>query len=218
MEPVSFDLYWSFRSPYCYLAMDRLFVLPQQMNVALRLYHVWPGAMRRKAYFKTLHPNYRTYHGLDSPRIGEYLAIPYARPVPDPLRFDTGSGEPSADQPYIRQLTRLTLAARDLGREHSFLRGLMRLLWSGEVTAWDQGDHLARVAQASQLDFNEVSQVADENADRFDLEVDDNGAKLEAAGHWGVPCMVVDDEPFFGQDRIDMLIWRLRQKGAVDSG
>jgi len=50
------------------------------------------------------------------------------------------------------------------------------------------------------------------------LEVDDNGAKLEAAGHWGVPCMVVDDEPFFGQDRIDMLIWRLRQKGAVDSG
>jgi len=141
--------------------MDRLFALPEQMDVALRLYHVWPGAMRRKAYFKTLHPNYRTYHGLDSPRIAEYLAIPYARPVPDPLRFDTGSGEPSADQPYIRQLTRLTLAARDLGREHSFLRGLMRLLWNGEVTGWDQGDHLARVAQASQLDFNEVSLVAD---------------------------------------------------------
>ena len=35
----------------------------------------------------------------------------------------------------------------------------------------------------------------------------------ELAGHWGVPTMVFADEPFFGQDRIDLLVWRLRQHG-----
>jgi len=214
MKPLSVDLYWSFRSPYCYLAMDRLFALPEQMNVAIGLRHVWPGAMRRKGYFKNLHPNYRRYHSLDSPRIAEFLGIPYARPVPDPLVFDADSAEPVADQPYIRNLTRLCLAARGLGYELPFVRTLMRLLWSGEVTGWDQGNHLTEAAQAVELDFDELSRVAEDNADRFDQEVESNAARLDSAGHWGVPCMVLDGEPFFGQDRIDMLVWRLHQKGG----
>ena len=36
---------------------------------------------------------------------------------------------------------------------------------------------------------------------------------LEAAGHWGVPTLVFDGEPFFGQDRIAMAKWRMDQKG-----
>ena len=39
---------------------------------------------------------------------------------------------------------------------------------------------------------------------------------LEASGHWGVPTFVFDGEPFFGQDRIDVLLWRLRQAGLRD--
>ena len=34
-----------------------------------------------------------------------------------------------------------------------------------------------------------------------------------AAGHWGVPTMAFEGEPFFGQDRLDVLLWRLKQKG-----
>ncbi len=37
--------------------------------------------------------------------------------------------------------------------------------------------------------------------------------RVRAAGHWGVPMMVFGGEPFFGQDRIDQLVWRLRQAG-----
>ncbi|TMB53500.1 MAG: 2-hydroxychromene-2-carboxylate isomerase, partial [Deltaproteobacteria bacterium] len=33
------------------------------------------------------------------------------------------------------------------------------------------------------------------------------------AGHWGVPTMVFAGEPFFGQDRIELLVWRMRQHG-----
>jgi hypothetical protein len=28
-----------------------------------------------------------------------------------------------------------------------------------------------------------------------------------------VPLMVFEGEPFHGQDRIDLLVWRMRQKG-----
>ena len=38
---------------------------------------------------------------------------------------------------------------------------------------------------------------------------------LEAAGHWGVPTFVFQGEPFFGQDRIDVLLWRLGQHGLA---
>jgi len=46
-------------------------------------------------------------------------------------------------------------------------------------------------------------------------EVDANQKALEASGHWGVPTFVFRREPFFGQDRIDLLRWRLDQKGLT---
>jgi 2-hydroxychromene-2-carboxylate isomerase len=36
-----------------------------------------------------------------------------------------------------------------------------------------------------------------------------------ASGHWGVPTFVFENEPFFGQDRIDLLIWRMASKGLT---
>ena len=36
-----------------------------------------------------------------------------------------------------------------------------------------------------------------------------------ASGHWGVPTFVFEKEPFFGQDRIDLLIWRMQSKGLA---
>ncbi len=212
MKPQTFELYWSFRSPFCYLAMDRLFALPDEMDVTIKMRHVWPAAIRKKGYFKSLHPNYRPYHGLDSPRVADYLGVPYAQPIPDPVVFDPVSSEPVADQPYIPRLTRLTLAARELGHEHGFLCSVMRLIWGGEIRGWDKADHLAGIAQALGMDFDQLSAIAEDNAERFDREVDDNGDRLTDAGHWGVPCMVLDGEPFFGQDRVDLLIWRLHQK------
>ena len=40
-----------------------------------------------------------------------------------------------------------------------------------------------------------------------------NQKDLESAGHWGVPTTVFNGEPFFGQDRLDLLVWRMKQHG-----
>ena len=43
--------------------------------------------------------------------------------------------------------------------------------------------------------------------------IKDNEEAHRKAGHWGVPTFAFNGEPFFGQDRIDALLWRLEQHG-----
>jgi 2-hydroxychromene-2-carboxylate isomerase len=65
------------------------------------------------------------------------------------------------------------------------------------------------------LDLAELDVEALSDAEALDTEIAANQAALEAAGHWGVPTLVFDGEPFFGQDRIDMALWRMEQKGLT---
>ena len=44
--------------------------------------------------------------------------------------------------------------------------------------------------------------------------VEKNQQALSAAGHWGVPTFVFEGEPFFGEDRIDTLRWRLDKRAV----
>ena len=53
------------------------------------------------------------------------------------------------------------------------------------------------------------------DAESCEAEIEANQVALEKAGHWGVPTLVFDGEPFFGQDRIDMAIWRMERKGLT---
>jgi 2-hydroxychromene-2-carboxylate isomerase len=48
--------------------------------------------------------------------------------------------------------------------------------------------------------------------------ISDNEQAHAASGHWGVPTFVFENEPFFGQDRIGMLIWRMESKGLTRRG
>ena len=46
-------------------------------------------------------------------------------------------------------------------------------------------------------------------------EIEANQKALVDSGHWGVPTFVFRKEPFFGQDRIELLRWRLDQVGLA---
>ena len=53
-------------------------------------------------------------------------------------------------------------------------------------------------------------------AERIEAAIQASHARMDQVGHWGVPTFVFENEPFFGQDRIDTLIWRLEQHGLTE--
>lgn len=80
---------------------------------------------------------------------------------------------------------------------------------------WHEGDHLKGAADRAGLTLAELDAEVLADAEALDAEIGENQAALEASGHWGVPTLVFNGEPFFGQDRIDMAIWRMEQEGLV---
>ena len=63
------------------------------------------------------------------------------------------------------------------------------------------------------LDLDELDRDIAASPLRYQAAIGDNQAAQKRAGHWGVPLMVFENEPFFGQDRFETLKWRMAQKG-----
>ena len=216
--PTPIDFYWSFRSPYCYLAMPRVLALAAERDVEIGLRPVYPLAIRHPDVFVNAPPQRLTYPRLDRRRVAEYLGIPFGDPDPDPLVFGADR-RPVAEQPTIHRLTRLGAEAVRRDRGLRFFDEVSRIIWGGAVRSWHEGDHLADAAARAGLDLAEMDRRIEADPDGYDAELQDNYEALRAAGHWGVPTFVVESaegkpEPFFGQDRIDLLIWRLEQLGV----
>ncbi len=202
------DVYWSFRSPYSYLVTPDLIRLEMDYDVALKLRPVLPIAVRSKGLlFDAANRKPAMYILMDSLRRAEFLGMPFAFPTnPDPVKQDYQTLQVDADQPLIHALVKLGVEAQRQGKGIAFAKEVSHLIFSG-TDHWDRGDHLARAARAAGLDLDQM-RGAIKDGDQFE-EVERNQDALEAAGHWGVPTMVVRGEPFFGQDRIDTLRWRL---------
>ena len=202
------DVYWSFRSPYSYLVTPDLIRLEMDYGVALNLRPVLPIAVRSKGLlFDAANRKPAMYILMDSLRRAEFLGMPFAFPTnPDPVKQDYQTLQVDADQPLIHALVKLGVEAQRQGKGIAFAKEVSHLIFSG-TDHWDRGDHLARAARAAGLDLDQM-RGAIKDGDQFE-EVERNQDALEAAGHWGVPTMVVRGEPFFGQDRIDTLRWRL---------
>lgn len=206
------DVFWSFRSPYSYLATPRLVELARRFDLDLRVRVVLPIAVRLPGFFQTVNPLWPPYLLRDTMRLAESLGLPFAWPRPDPIVQDYATRQVAAEQPYIHRLTRLGALGAERGRGLAFVDEVSRLIWGG-TDGWNEGDHLAGAARRAGCDLAELDATAAREAVRLDAVIAANQEALEAAGHWGVPTMVFQGEPFFGQDRIDLLVWRLRQHG-----
>jgi 2-hydroxychromene-2-carboxylate isomerase len=212
-EPLAFDVFWSMRSPYCYFSLDRLLEIRRDWDVSVNLRVVYPVAIRNPGFFRTAPKHYRPYHVLDSQRVADFLGIPYRRPVPDPIIQDMETNEIAAEQPHIRRLTRLAAAAGAEGKALEFQDQVMRLLWDGRTDNWNEGTHLADAIERAGLDAQALMSAVDADPKRFDALIEANQEAQAEAGHGGVPLFVFKGEPFFGQDRLDMLLWRMQQHG-----
>ena len=210
MEPM--DVYWSFRSPYSYLATPDLVKLANDYDVELNLRVVLPVALRtKKTLFDASNRKPIVYIVKDSMRRAEFLGMPMSfPPKPDPVTQDLETFQVADDQPLIMRLVKLGVEAQRRRKGVAFVKEVSHLIYGG-TEDWDKGDHLHEAALAAGLDLASMDEAI-EGGDHLD-EIERNHASLDAAGHWGVPTMVVRGEPFFGQDRIDTLRWRLDQFG-----
>jgi 2-hydroxychromene-2-carboxylate isomerase len=207
------DLFWSFRSPYSYLATPRLVELEQTFDIKINVRPVYPLAVRFGEFFDRAHPLWAPYLMCDTMRIAEMLGLSYRWPRPDPVQIDPATRKATTNQPYIHRLTRLGCAAVEAGRGLPFLDQVSRLIWSGTVDDWHQGEHLAGAASRAGIDLAALDRRIESDPKKYESLIIENQNAHQAAGHWGVPTMSFQGEPFFGQDRIDVLLWRLKQRG-----
>ncbi len=208
MKP-TIDVFWSFRSPYSYLVTPDLIRLREDYEVEVKLRPVLPIALRTKdTLFTADNPNKVNYILLDVVRRAEYLGMNIAMPTPDPIVQDLTTFEVAAEQPYIYRLTALGIEAERQGKGIDLAYAVSYLIW-GSGKNWDQGDRLAKAVASAGLDLQELEAAIEHYDPNTDIEK--NHRMLDDVGHWGVPTMAFNNEPFYGQDRINTLRWRLDQ-------
>jgi 2-hydroxychromene-2-carboxylate isomerase len=215
MSP-SFDMFWSFRSPYSYLATARVREIVRRYEVECRLRMVYPIAVRIPGFFKRVNPLWTRYLMIDVKRTADMEGLPMGPPRPDPIAMNMATGEVAAEQPHIHRLTRLAMAADEAGHGLAFIDEVSQIIWGGAVDGWDTGQHLADAAARAGLDLAQLDSAAIREADRYEHAIAGNQQALEALGHWGVPTFGFEGEPFFGQDRLPALLWRMRQRGLAE--
>ncbi len=212
---LSVDLFFSFRSPYSYLALPKTRELVADYDVAVNLRPVYPLAVRVPGFFKRANPQFARYVVLDASRVAKHEGIAFRFPRPDPIVQNMATLDVAEHQPYIHRLTRLGAAAQLEGRALEFTDAISRALWDGTVKGWNEGDHLARAATAAGFDLAAMDATIAADPDRYEDVIKGNEVAHAASGHWGVPTFTFENEPFFGQDRIDLLIWRMESKGLT---
>ena len=183
--------------------------------MAVNLRPVYPLAVRVPGFFKHANPQFARYVVLDSSRVAKCENIPFRFPRPDPIVQDMTTLDVAEHQPYIHRLTRLGAAVQLEGRSLGFVDAISRALWDGSVSGWNEGDHLTRAASAAGFDLAAMDVAVSTDPDRYETIIAGNEQDHAASSHWGVPSFVFGNEPLFGQDRIDLPIWRMQSKGLT---
>jgi 2-hydroxychromene-2-carboxylate isomerase len=212
---LAFDVFWSFRSPYSYLATKRLVRIQAEYDVEVRVRPVLPIAVRIPGFFQKVNPLWPPYLMRDTYRIAQFEGLDYGWPQPDPIVQDPATREVAAEQPYIYRLTRLGVDAIERGRGLAFIDEVSQLIWNGKTVGWHEGSHIAEATARAGLDLAVMDKAIAADPAHYDAIIEQNQRDLESVGHWGVPTMAFEGEAFFGQDRIELLLWRMGQHGLT---
>lgn len=179
------EFFFSFRSPYSYLAMERVARLAADWGCRLRLSPVLPMVTRGMPVPAAK----RRYIVLDAAREARALGIPFGR-ICDPLG------------PGVERCLALTHAMRDDPRPMD-----LPLALAGAVFA--RGQDLARdrvlrtVLAESGMSWEQARTAMSDEAWRDWVAV--NRERLDSARLWGVPCLRYAKIACWGQDRLWMI-------------
>ena len=187
------DFWFSYRSPYSYLAAPRAFALADRYDVEVNFHGVMPMAMRGQSV-----PRAKRIHTIrDCAREAARLGMPFG-PIWDPI----GEG--------ATRCLAVGVLATDRGREREWVLNVSRGIWAEAMDVTDDAA-LRRVCESSGLDWPEclAALVDPEIARRVKADTD----HLVSLGMWGVPVFGFDGDLYWGQDRIEDLERRLVAAG-----
>ena len=211
-RPLSVDVFWSFRSPYSYLATPQLLSVEAEYDLQIGFRPVRPLAVRDPGFFARVDPRWPLYAFNDVARLAEMQGLPIAPPRPDPIVQDLATRRIAPEQPYIGRVTRLGQAAAELGAGLRFANAVASRIWGGTPDWHLDGPMQAAAAEAG-VDWGAIDGAERQRPEELDAAIAANESAQDVSGHWGVPLMVFEGEPFFGQDRIAALIWRMGRHG-----
>lgn len=178
----SFDMFFSLRSPYSYLAMMRAPDLARLWNADLILKPILPMVMRSLP----VPSEKRLYIVRDCKREAERLGIPFGK-IEDPV----GAG-------VERGLAILHRAIPD-GKGVAFAQSFYAGVWAeGRNAATDKG--LRFMAERAGLDWTYAQEAMADDSWREAVEA--NRQEMFSLGLWGVPSFRVGSHSTFGQDRL----------------
>lgn len=190
-KPLTCEMYFSFRSPYSYLALEQIEAVLAPYGIPLALRPVLP-MVNRGIPAPTVK---RMYIVRDAKREADRLGIPFGE-ICDPL----GEG--------VDNCIAIAHFAAQRGADLAFAKSAMRGIWAEakDVAAYVD---LRQIVERAQLPWDEAH-AAIGNAAAMKA-AQDNAASLNGIGLWGVPSFRVGDLVLWGQDRLPLLADRLRR-------
>ena len=176
------DFYFSFRSPYSYLAADRVFRLAELYKIPVKVKPVMPMVSRGISLSKSK----RAYILRAARREEEKYNIPFGK-ICDPL----GDG--------INRCMSLFLYAQHKGKEKEFVVSVASGIWSEGLDV-NRPSHLKKILERAGLNWDE-GQTWLGNEEWRDL-AQSNADDLAELGLWGVPAFRYGNLVLWGQDRL----------------
>jgi len=200
------DYYDSMSSPWTYLGHLRFMKLAHRFGLTIRhkpmdLLKVWSVSgglpLKQRAQQR------QAYRHQELRRWSDLLNIPC-------------NVEPAYHPVADRRACYLVIAAMRRGLDWSKLsHAILRAVW---VENRDIADHATLVAIANENGMDGKALLAATEDEAVHVEYQSNTEDAMSIGVFGAPTYVFDGELFWGQDRLQMLEWRLTQKpGAPKS-
>jgi 2-hydroxychromene-2-carboxylate isomerase len=198
-KPLRCEMFFSFRSPYSYLALEQIEDVLAPFGVPLALRPILPMVTRGLSMPRTK----LLYIVRDAKREADRLGIPFGT-MCDPI----GDG-----------VTNCIAIAKWADREGAllrFARSAMRGIWA-EARDMREYVDLRHVVERAELPWNEAKAALDDpQATKWAQAA---AADLAVLGLWGVPSFRVGDFAAWGQDRLPLLEDRLRRHAdATENG
>jgi 2-hydroxychromene-2-carboxylate isomerase len=193
-QPLVCELWFSFRSPYSYLALERIEAVLAPHGVPLVVKPIAPMVARGLAMPGVK----RMYIVRDAKREADRHGIPFGE-LCDPLG------------PGIDHCIAIAHRAAQHGRLMAFARSAMRGIWTEALDMTEYVDLRAVVERAGIAWDDARAALAPEAVAEAMKAAQASAAELAVYSLWGVPSMRCGEFVAWGQDRLDLLADRLRR-------